>query len=92
MTTALGYTPTNVHYSKVDVTGNLTNVTCPVTLSTDGEQCNVLYVSDAAQHTVSISTSYKSPDNSQINLTIKANGYAEVNYLYFGGVTYVRAV
>jgi hypothetical protein len=81
-----------VHYSKVSVTGNLTNVTCPQTLSTDGEQCNVLYVNNSTQHTVSVSTNYKSPDNSQINLTIKANGYAEVNYLYFDGVTYVRAV
>ncbi len=81
-----------VHYSKVSVTSNLTNVTCPQTLSTDGEQCNVLYVNNSTQHTVSVSTNYKSPDNSQINLTIKANGYAEVNYLYFDGVTYVRAV
>jgi len=83
---------TKVHYSKVNVTGNLTNVTCPQTLSTDGEQCNVLYVNNSTEHTVSVSTNYKSPDNKQINLTIKANGYAEVNYLYFGGTIYVRAV
>ena len=92
VTTALGYTPTNVHYSVVNVTSNLTNQTCPVTLTTDGEQCNVLYVNNSTQHTVSISTNYKSPDNSQITLTIKANGYAEVNYLYYGNTTYVRGV
>jgi len=83
---------TRVHYSKVNVTSNLTNITCPVTLSTNGEQCNVLYVNNSKEHTVTISTIYKSPDNSQINLTIKANGYAEVNYLYFDGVIYVRGV
>ena len=92
VTSALGYTPTQVTYTSVTLSSNLTNVTCPVTLVNDGDQCNVLYINSNADHTISVSTNYKTADNQQINLTVKANGYAEVNYMKFGNDIYVRGV
>ena len=92
VTSALGYTPTQVTYTSVTLSGNLTNVTCPVTLVNDGDQCNVLYINNSSDHTISVSTNYKTADNKQINLTVKASGYAEVNYMKFGNDIYVRGV
>jgi hypothetical protein len=83
-----------LQYSAVTVTGNLDNQVCPVTLTTNGQQCNVLYVNNDTAHTVSISTKsgYVTPDGSPLTLNLKANGYGEVNYLYYGGTIYARGV
>lgn len=76
----------------VSVTGNLANQTCPVTLK-DGGQCTVLYVNGgSAAYTVSISTTYKSPDGNQVTVTVPVGGYAEVNFLKVGSMTFVRGV
>ena len=78
-------------YKSISVTGNLTNQTCPVTL-VNGQSCTVIYYNNATAHTVSISTSYKTPDGAQITLSLAANGYGEVNYLMIGNMTFARGI
>lgn len=73
----------------VSVTSSLNNQTTSVAA---GHQETVIYANNGTEHTVSISTSYKSPDGQQINLTIPANGYGEVNFLNVGGTIYARGV
>lgn len=70
---------------------SLNNVICPITLN-EGQQCNVIYYTTAAC-TISVSTTNNiSTDNTQINITTKAGGYAEINYIKLGGYVFVRGV
>ena len=80
--------------SVVSVSANTNNVTCPSTLSSDGEECTVLYVNSGttADYTVTISTDYTTPDGEQLSLTCPKGGYCEVNYLKIGNTIYARGV
>ena len=71
----------------------MNNQVCPVTLTTDGQQCNVIYNNSSSSNIeIPISTSYTTPDGQPLKLTIKGGGYGEVNYLYYGGTIYARGV
>jgi len=95
--TVLSSVPTEYkksYASVVSVSANKNNVTCPSTLSATGEECTVLYVNSGttADYTVTISTSYKTPDGEQLSLTCPKGGYCEVNYLKIGNTIYARGV
>lgn len=96
VTTALGFTPMNnnmLQYSAVTTGASMNNQVCPVTLTTDGQQCNVIYKNSSASNIeIAISTSYTTPDGQALKLTVKGSGYGEVNYLYYGGTIYARGV
>lgn len=84
-------------YSAVTVSGNLTNVTCPSTIegaTKSGAQANVIYINNgtSSDYTISVTTTYKTPDGKQINLTCPKGGYSEINYLNVGGTIYARGV
>lgn len=81
-----------IYTRKIEFTEDLSNVTCPVTLS-DGQQCHVIYKNtSSAQHQVTVSNSYSTPNGVQISLTAPANGYVEVNYMRVGDNIYVRGI
>ena len=96
VTTALGFTPMNnnmLQYSAVTTGASMNNQVCPVTLTTDGQQCNVIYKNSSVSNIeIAISTSYTTPDGQALKLTVKGSGYGEVNYLYYGGTIYARGV
>ena len=81
--------------SAVTVNSDLSNVTCPSSItgaSNTGAQAVVIYVNGGTttDYTVTVSTSYKTPDGSQISVTCAKNGYCEINYLNIGGTIYAR--
>ena len=84
-------------YSAMTVSSNQTNVTCPASItgsSNSGAQAIVVYVNGTTttDYTISVTSSYKSPDGSQLNLTCAKNGYTEIGYLNINGTIYVRGV
>lgn len=78
----------------VGVSANKANVTCPSTFSANGEECTVLYVNSgtSSDYSVTVSTTYKTPDGEQLDLTCPIGGYCEVNYLKLGNTIYARGV
>lgn len=79
-------------FSYVQITSNLTNVVCPVSLS-NGQQHHVVYDNPGStDYTIAISTSYSTPDGEAIELTVPGGGYAEINYLKLNNKVFVRAV
>jgi len=84
-------------YSSVTVTSNLSNATCPTEItgtSKSGAQAIVIYVNNSTttDRTVTVSTSYKSPDGQQISLKCPKNGYCEMSYLNIDGTIYARGI
>ena len=87
-------------YCLVKFASNLTNQVCPVSNLADGQMCNVIYYntgSTGSSYTVSISTTYESPTGGastspEVKLTVKGNGYGEVNYINIKGIIFVRGV
>jgi hypothetical protein len=87
-------------YCLAKFASNLTNQVCPVSNLAEGQQCNVIYYNTGAtgtSYTVSISTTYKSPTGGattspEVKLTVKGNGYGEVNYINLKGTIFVRGV
>lgn len=76
----------------VSLSTDLSDQTCPFTLSA-GEQGTVIYTnSGSTARTVTISTTYSTPDGQQISLTVPVGGYAEVSYLKIGSTIYARGV
>ena len=74
----------------VSVSSDLSNQTCPFTLAS-GQQGTVIYTnSGSTARTVTISTTYSTPDGQQISLTVPAGGYAEVNYLKISSTIFAR--
>lgn len=77
----------------ITCTGNVTGVA----LSTNppaGHSCHVIFTATAAR-TVAIAhnaTARKCPEATNLSLSIKANGYVEVDFLNIDGVIYVRGV
>ena len=81
--------------SAVTVSSDLYNVTCPASItdtSNNGAQAVVIYQNGGTttDYTITVSTTYKSPDGQQISLTCPKNGYCEINYLNIGGTIYAR--
>lgn len=99
-TTFSGHTAdTTIHsisvVSAVTVSADLTNVTCPTSItgsSKSGAQAIVIYQNDSTttDYNITVSTSYKSPDGQQIDITCPKNGYCEISYINIGGTIYVR--
>lgn len=99
-TTFSGHTAdTTIHsisvVSAVTVSADLTNVTCPTSItgsSKSGAQAIVIYQngSTTTDYNITVSTSYKSPDGQQIDITCPKNGYCEISYINIGGTIYVR--
>ena len=81
--------------SAVTVSSDLTNVTCPDSItgsSKSGAQAIVIYENGGTttDYTITVSTSYKSPDGSQISITCAKGGYCEVSYININGTIYAR--
>jgi hypothetical protein len=92
---------TNIHLlqivSAVTVSSDMSNVTCPNSItgaSNNGAQALVIYENDGCttDYTITVSSSYKSPDGSQITMTCPRNGYCEVSYVNINGTIYVRGI
>lgn len=92
---------TNIHLlqivSAVTVSSDMSNVTCPNSItgvSNNGAQALVVYENsgDTDDYTITVSTSYKTPDGNQLVLTCPANGYCEVSYVNINGTIYVRGI
>ena len=92
---------TNIHLlqivSAVTVSSDMSNVTCPNSItgaSNNGAQALVVYENsgDTDDYTITVSTSYKTPDGNQLILTCPANGYCEVSYVNINGTIYVRGI
>lgn len=71
-----------------------TSSTCSITGSgNSGKMQTIIYTnSSGADKTVTVPTTYKTPDGAAIELTCPNGGYCEVNYLNVGGVVYVRGL
>lgn len=77
----------------VTVSSNLNNVTCPVSLTTNGDSHTVVYYnSSSTDYNVTVSTTYRTPDGAQIDLTCPAGGYCEISYLYINSYIYARGL
>ena len=79
--------------SAVTVSSDLSNVTCPDSItgsSKSGAQAIVIYENGGTttDYTITVSTNYKSPDGSQISITCAKGGYCEVNYINVNGTIY----
>lgn len=90
--TMIGELTAATGFTYVQLTENLTNVVCPVSLS-DGQQHHVIYDNPGStEYTVAVSTSYSTPDGNSIELTVPGGGYGEINYLMVGNKVFVRAI
>lgn len=81
--------------SAVTVNSDLSNVTCPDSItgvSNNGAQAIVIYENEGTttDYTITVSTSYKSPDGNQISVMCPKNGYCELNYININGTIYAR--
>lgn len=76
------------------ITADDNNYTVP-SLS-DGEQKHIIFVNNGSKdYTItmpSTSSIFKSPDGEQMNITVPNGGFAEVNFMKIGTVTYVRGI
>ena len=79
--------------SKVAIGAN-TSSSCSITGSSNaGKAQTIIYTnSKSADYTVTVPTTYKTPDGAAIELTCKAGGYCEVSYLNIGGTIYARGL
>lgn len=71
-----------------------TSSTCSITGSSNsGKEETIIYAnSGSSDVTVTVPTTYKTPDGAAIELTCKAGGYCEVSYLNIGGTIYARGL
>ena len=79
--------------SAVAISAN-TSSTCSITGSGNaGKAQTIIYTnSGSTDYTVTVPTTYKTPDGEAIELTCKAGGYCEVSYLNIGGTIYARGL
>jgi len=80
--------------SRVTVNGNISS-SCSITGSSNsGRNETIIYnnSSTTTDRTVTIPTTYKTPDGAAIELTCPAGGYCEVNYLNIDGTIYARGL
>jgi hypothetical protein len=69
-----------------------TSSSCNITGSGNvGKSETIVYTnSTASDIVVTVPTTYKTPDGAALEITCKAGGYCEVNYINIGGVIYAR--
>jgi hypothetical protein len=94
---ALNYLNSKGVVSAVTVSSNLNNVVCPNQIlgnEMSGAQAAVVYVNSGTttDYTITVSTTYKTPDGNQLNLTCPKNGYCEISYLNINGTIYARGI
>lgn len=79
--------------SVVAITTN-TSSSCSITGgSNDGKTQTIIYTnSTASDLTVTVPTTYETPDGQAIELTCVAGGYSEVNYINVNGTIYARGL
>lgn len=79
--------------SVVAVTAD-TSSSCSITGSgNDGKSQTIIYTnSSGSDKTVTVPTTYKTPDGAAIELTCPNGGYCEVNYLNISGTIYARGL
>lgn len=79
--------------SVVALTENV-NSTCSITgAGNAGKMETIVYTnSSGSSKTVTIPTTYSTPDGAAITLTVPDGGYCEVNYLNISGTIYARGV
>lgn len=71
-----------------------TSSSCSITGSgNDGKSQTIIYTnSSGSDKTVTVPTTYKTPDGAAIELTCPNGGYCEVNYLNISGTIYARGL
>jgi hypothetical protein len=77
------------------ITSNINSFTSPIegTAANINKQAHVLFHNvGSSEVTVTIPTTYKTPKNEAITLTIPVGGYAEVNCLVLASMIFVRAI
>lgn len=79
--------------SAVAISAN-TSSSCSITGSGNaGKAQTIIYTnSGSTDYTVTVPTTYSTPDGAAIELTCKAGGYCEVSYLNIGGTIYARGL
>ena len=78
--------------SKVDVSDN-TSVSCPASITgatNDGAEATVIYenTGTTSDYTVTVNSTYKTPNGSQLILTCPKNGFCKVTYININGTIY----
>ena len=82
-------------YTYSAITGNVNSFTSPIAGGSDNnnKQAHVLFHNTGSTKvTVTVPTTYRTPDGNAIQLEIPAGGYGEVNCLVLGGFIFARAV
>ena len=71
-----------------------TSSSCSITGSANaGKSQTIIYTnSSGSDKTVTVPTTYSTPDGAAIELTCPNGGYCEVNYLNVGGTIYARGL
>ena len=71
-----------------------TSSSCSITGSSNaGKAQTIIYVNNgSADYTVTVPTTYKTPDGAAIELTCPVGGYCEVSYLNISGTIYARGL
>lgn len=80
--------------SVVNVSSNVSS-SCSITGSSNaGKAQTIIYKnsSTSTNRTVTVPTTYKTPDGAAIQLTCPKNGYCEVSYLNINGTIYARGL
>lgn len=82
-----------LNYTVTPITTDTTSV-CTITgASNDKKSQTIIYTnSSGADLTVTVPTTYKTPDGQAISIICPNGGYCEVNYLNVSGVIYARGV
>lgn len=74
----------------VNVSSDLSNQTTNIT---NGQEETIIYKNTGnAAYTITISSSYSSPDGQQVSLPCPVGGYCEVSFLNIDGTIYVRGI
>lgn len=78
---------------QLTISSNTSSI-CSITGSSNsGKEETIIYTNSGnSDVTVTVPTTYKTPDGAAIELTCKAGGYCEVNYLNIGGTIYARGL
>ena len=78
--------------TRVAVSSNQTNVN-PASSLASGSQLHIIYYNNgSADYTISVTTTYTTPDGQQIVLTCPQGGYCELNIMNIDGVKYARGI
>lgn len=80
--------------SSVSAITTSTSSVCSITgASNNGKSETIIYTnSSGSDLTVTVPTTYKTPDGNALELTCPNGGYCEVNYLNISGTIYARGI